>query len=56
MTDPYKRPDFVASNIRVAGVSFRANNESVSQCLRPATADDAGPGTPPHLKKYRKSY
>jgi EF-hand domain-containing family member B len=35
MTDPYKRPDYVASNIRTAGVSFRAQNESVLDCLRP---------------------
>ena len=39
--------------VRSAGVSTRPT-DSAASCLRQDNSD--GPGTPPHLKKYRKSH
>lgn len=46
------RPD-LAPNIKQAGISTKPT-ESIASCLFPSAYD--GPGTPPHLKKYRKSH
>ena len=40
-------------NVKTAGITTGRPNESVFACLRPNTQE---PTTPPHLKKYRKSY
>ena len=50
----FRRPE-VAPNIRQAGVST-LSTDSVSSCFQMPTSEQAGPGTPPHLKKYRKSH
>ena len=39
--------------VKTAGVTTNRPSESVFVCLKPDLQD---PPTPPHLKKYRKSY
>jgi len=48
----FKRPDALP-NVRFAGISTKAT-DSAASCLKPVPTD--APGTPPHLKKYRKSH
>ena len=51
MTEHLSRPDPVPK-LRSAGFQS-IKIESAAACL---VSDDYGPGTPPHLKKYRKSH
>ena len=53
MTESRFRNFDAMPNVRKAGVSTKAT-DSAAMCLQPSA--DSGPGTPPHLKKYRKSH
>ena len=53
MTESRFRNFDAMPNVRKAGISTKAT-DSAAMCLQPSA--DSGPGTPPHLKKYRKSH
>jgi len=55
MTESRFRNFDALPNVRKAGVSTKPT-DSAAQCLQPSLTNDGGPGTPPHLKKYRKSH